>query len=254
MASRNWVCPFCNRPQTLTDGQYSVRETYINLKEHKYGNIGLQTIAYACANPECGEVALTAYFTRGQGSWDNFSSKSVLEIYELRPQGAAKPQPEYIPSAIREDYVEACRIRNLSPKASATLARRCLQGMIRDFCEIVRPTLFKEIEALRRALDDGTAARGVTHESVDAIDAVRSVGNIGAHMEQDVDLIVEIDPGEAQMLIDLIEMLFMEWYTEREKRARRLAEITALSAKKASELETLKLAKLASGPAIPESS
>jgi hypothetical protein len=43
-------------------------------------------------------------------------------------------------------------------------------------------------------------------------------------MERDVDLIVEIDPGQAQMLIDLIEMLFEEWYVERDKRTRRLAE------------------------------
>ncbi|MCP1830281.1 hypothetical protein ACVIHH_005106 [Bradyrhizobium sp. USDA 4518] len=35
---------------------------------------------------------------------------------------------------------------------------------------------------------------------MDAIDAVRIVGNIGAHMEKDVNLIVDIEPGEAQML------------------------------------------------------
>jgi hypothetical protein len=50
-------------------------------------------------------------------------------------------------------------------------------------------------------------------------------------------------PGEAQMLIELIEMLFDEWYVEREKRAKRLAEITALSAQKAGELADAKLAK-----------
>jgi hypothetical protein len=115
----------------------------------------------------------------------------VIEEFALRPQGAAKPQPEYIPKALRCDYTEACRIRHLSPKASATLSRRCLQGMIRNFCGITKPTLFKEVLALRQALDDGTAAKGVTHESVDAIDAVRSVGNIGAHMKVDVDLIVD---------------------------------------------------------------
>jgi DNA-binding Xre family transcriptional regulator len=52
------------------------------------------------------------------------------------------------------------------------------------------------------------------------------------------------------MLIDLIEMLFDEWYIEREKRTQRLAQITALSEQKANELEAAKLAKLAD-PAIP---
>ena len=29
-----------------------------------------------------------------------------------------------------------------------------------------------------------------------AIDAVRSIGNIGAHMEKDINLIVDVDPEE----------------------------------------------------------
>jgi hypothetical protein len=48
------------------------------------------------------------------------------------------PLPDYIPEQIKDDYYEACSILNLSPKASATLARRCLQGMIRDFWGITK--------------------------------------------------------------------------------------------------------------------
>jgi hypothetical protein len=141
------------------------------------------------------------------------------------------------------------KIRDLSPKASATLARRCLQGMIRDFCGISKSRLIDEIKELRDQLDASAAPKGVTHETVDAIDAVRSVGNVGAHMEKDVDLIVEIEPGEAQMLIELIEMLFDEWYVERDKRTKRLAEITALSGQKAKELADAKAAKTGAIPA-----
>ena len=119
--------------------------------------------------------------------------------------------------------------------------------MIRDFCKIVKGTLFKEIEELRSQLDRGEAPRGVNHESVDAIDAVRSVGNIGAHMEKDVDMIIDIEPGEAQMLIDLIEMLLNDWYVESHKRSQRLAEITALSVMKAKEIADAKLLKTLSG-------
>jgi hypothetical protein len=167
-----------------------------------------------------------------------------LVKWSLIPDSSAKPQPDFIKQVLREDYLEACKIRDLSPKASATLARRCLQGMIRDFCGIAKNRLIDEIKELRAQLDAGTAAQGVTHEGVDAIDAVRSVGNIGAHMEKDVDLIVDIEPGEAQMLIELIELLFDEWYVQREKRMRRLAAITALSAQKASQVADLKLTNL----------
>jgi hypothetical protein len=252
IATRNWTCPFCSRPQTITDGQSTVRNVYLNLKEHKYGIVGVQLMAEACANPACQEVSLRAYFATGDDSWEDYRAKNIIDSYTLRPRTSEKPQPDFIPAAIRSDYSEACQIRDLSPKASATMARRCLQGMIRNFCGISKPTLFKEIEALREALDAGTAAAGVTHESIDAIDAVRNVGNIGAHMEKDVDLIVPIDTGEAQMLIELIEMLFDEWYVEREKRAKRLADIKALSAQKADDLEKAKEAKAKSDEANPK--
>ena len=57
----------------------------------------------------------------------------LVKRWRLIPESDAKVFPDYIPQQIREDYVEASKIKELSPKASATLSRRCLQGMIRDF-------------------------------------------------------------------------------------------------------------------------
>jgi hypothetical protein len=65
----------------------------------------------------------------------------------------------------------------------------------------------------------------VTYESVEAIDHMRKIGNIGAHMEKDINLIIEIGEGEAEELIRLIELLFEEWYIARNLRAERLAKI-----------------------------
>jgi hypothetical protein len=241
-----WTCPHCQRPQVVTDANYFAASGKIRNPPGEFGTVAYHLCSMTCLNADCSKMTLQAevYQRTNVQNTDDYIRGSLVASWNLMPESNAKPQPEYIPVALRTDYAEACRIRDLSSKASATLARRCLQGMIRDFCGISKSRLIDEIKELRTQLDQSTAAKGVTHESVDAIDAVRSVGNIGAHMEKDVDLIVEIDPGEAQMLIDLIEMLFEEWYVEREKRTRRLAEITALSAQKASELEALKLAKL----------
>jgi hypothetical protein len=49
---------------------------------------------------------------------------------------------------------------------------------------------------------------------------------------QDINLIVEVEPGEAQSLIGLVEMLFDEWYVARHNRQRRLAQIAAIAADK----------------------
>jgi hypothetical protein len=105
--------------------------------------------------------------------------------------------------------------------------------MIRDFCSIKRKRLIDEINALRKEVAEGRAPVGVTPETVEAINEVRKVGNIGAHMEADIDHIVPVDPGEAQLLIGLIEMLFEEWYVDREKRKALLADLTSVAQEKA---------------------
>jgi len=51
-------------------------------------------------------------------------------------------------------------------------------------------------------------------------------------MEKDINLIIEIDADEAQMLTELIETLFEEWYVARAVREKRFEGIKALGAAK----------------------
>ncbi|WP_083803471.1 DUF4145 domain-containing protein [Sagittula stellata] len=83
-------------------------------------------------------------------------------VNHARSTKSMGPEPSFIPTPIIEDYTEACRISLLSPKASATLSRRCLQGMIRDFCGIKEKNLFNEIEKLKEMAKNGSAPRGVS--------------------------------------------------------------------------------------------
>ena len=137
----------------------------------------------------------------------------------LFPASRARTYPDYIPAPIREDYEEACAIEQASPKAAATLARRALQGMIRDFWEVKgKPNLREEVEALKDIPD-------ISSETWEAVDVVRKMGNIGAHMERDINVIVDVEPNEAKALIELIEMLIEEWYVARHERQERLAQV-----------------------------
>lgn len=151
--------------------------------------------------------------------------KSIeLSVY---PDSSAKQFPEYIPSSIKQDYEEACKIVNLSPKASATLSRRCLQGMIRDYWNISgKNNLFQEIDAI---------SDKVTPQVRQVLDSVRQLGNIGAHMEKDINLIVDIDAGEAQQLINLIEYLMEQWYIHRYESELMLASIIDINQTKQEE-------------------
>ena len=56
-------------------------------------------------------------------------------------------------------------------------------------------------------------------------------------MEQDVNLIVDVEPEEAQALIDLIEMLFEDWYVDRHEREQRTARVIALGRSKKPAIE-----------------
>jgi hypothetical protein len=225
-----WTCPFCAKPQVATDANRERHHFSIEVGKSNLGNLVIVYVAIRCLS--CNELSLQTSIHETKVVHGNALPGAEKMKWRLLPESSAKPQPDFIPEPIRQDYVEACRIRDLSPKASATLARRCLQGMIRDFCGISKSRLIDEINELEKLVDDAKAPLGVTPESVDAIDNVRSIGNIGAHMERDVNTIIEIDPDEAQTLIELIETLLEDWYVARQTRAERFGNIAALRAKK----------------------
>jgi hypothetical protein len=155
----------------------------------------------------------------------------------LRPEADVSEFPDYVPVAIRADHREACLVLGASPKASATLSRRCLQGMIRDFWGVTgKRTLYQEIDAIKDRVNPATW---------DAIDSLREIGNVGAHMNHDVNLIVDVEPREAELLIELVETLIQDWYVDRHERNRRMSELKAAGEKR-------KAAKQLSLPAAAE--
>lgn len=226
MASRNFTCPYCNHPTTITDPNYFESWEKIVITESNLSEVGFFIQAITCPNTKCSKLWLRAELCstyKQYGNYGDWMKGNVIQNWQLLPESEAKVLPDYIPQPIQQDYYEACRIRDLSSKASATLARRCLQGMIRDFWNIKKSRLKDEIDALEEKVDSDTWT---------SIDAVRSVGNIGAHMEADINIIVDVEPGEAQLLIGLIEQLVDDWYVTRENRRERTEALKKLASEK----------------------
>lgn len=185
MASR--TCPYCNT--TYLANPELADETTVSFQNSSH--YSLHIFEFKC--PTCDKVNV---FLISGSDWDS----SFAFHY---PPATAMHLPVYIPEAIRQDYLEAIQIADLSPKASATLARRCLQGMIHDFWGIKEKNLNAEITSLRGKIPS---------KQWEAIDALRKIGNIGAHMENDTQLIVDVEPDEAKKLLKVIELLFKNWY------------------------------------------
>ena len=97
----------------------------------------------------------------------------------------------------------------------------------------MKKRLIDEITEPRKLVDAGRAPAGVQPDAVEAIDHVRKIGNIGAHMEGDINFIVDVDANEAQLLIGLAELLFEEWYEARELRTARLRKLGVIATEKA---------------------
>ncbi len=221
-----WRCPYCGHHSSIGDDNYALFRESFN-KNNVDGHLVFATQVIVCPNEECKQYEISAMLRRFDGRNGSTHVPHLtgeeLQSWGLRPQSSARPLPSYIPEAIIDDYTEACLIRDLSPKASATLARRCLQGMIRDFYKIKPGRLVDEIAAIKDKVDSVTW---------DSIEAVRKIGNIGAHMEKDIDLIVDVEPGEAGLLIGLIESLIDDWYVARHEKEQRHAALQASAAQK----------------------
>jgi hypothetical protein len=95
--------------------------------------------------------------------------------------------------------------------------------MLRDFWGVKPSRLFDEINAIQEKVDA---------ELWEAIDGLRKIGNIGAHMEKDVNLIVDVETDEAEKLIWLIELLVKEWYVRRHERQQGLAAVRQMALEK----------------------
>ena len=230
----NWKCSYCGYAQVIDSHRHDEEDRDISVQGWSRGRAGYFVEAIVCANENCRQMSLVFGLFEFDGFDRNSNRKNagLVHRWGLLPTSSARPQPDYIPESLRSDYEEACAIRDLSPKASATTTRRCIQGIIRDFCGIKKKRLIDEIDELRRLVDAGQAPAGVQPDTVDAIDQVRQLGNIGAHMEADINIIVDVDPDEAQVLIELTELLFDEWYVAREQRTERLFKLGVIAADK----------------------
>lgn len=168
----------------------------------------MQIVTVVC--PACDRpiVALQVYqhvrLLGGRGSHQlGYSSTKLI----WPPSISRKPLPTGVPPHICEDYLEAAIVMPDSEKASAALSRRCLQSVLREVAQAKSRDLADQIEEVLPNLP------GYLQKE---LDAVRNIGNFAAHPQKSkvTGEIVDVEPGEAEWNLDVLDMLFDFYYEQ----------------------------------------
>lgn len=137
---------------------------------------------------------------------------SMRDEMMVQPRGVSRaPLPPEVVDPYRQDYAEACAVLVDSPKASAALSRRCLQALLRDKGGFRGATLDAEIQL-------AINSQKLPPYIVEALDAVRVVGNFAAHPTKSTatGAIIDVEPAEAETNLDTIEALFDFYFVQPE--------------------------------------
>jgi hypothetical protein len=159
-------------------------------------NHGLDVRSAAC--PACGRLILTA-----QTSIEPGQTPVVVEA-QLWPDTGNRPVPAEVEREaprLAADFREAVSVFPKSKKASAALARRCLQFILSTKGGARSKDLAKQIDEVLPSLPSGLA---------DNVDAIRQVGNFAAHpiKSESSGEIADVEDGEAEWLLEVLEELF----------------------------------------------
>lgn len=191
-------CPHCHTAVNLEEFGNVVYQS----KDFDQTGMGYELYHDHC--PECSELIVAlrrGRYQRGASGYESLAEVQLTEI--LYPKHVTRVVEDEVPSSYKIDYLEACSVLSASPKASAALSRRILQNVLREELGIKHPSLAQEI-------DDFIQRPDTPSYLADAVDAVRNVGNFAAHPLKDTNTgeILEVDPGEAEWLLDVNESLF----------------------------------------------
>lgn len=144
-----------------------------------------------CANNSCGKIII------------KLNNQNGLECIVIPKGITRKPVPAEVPKEFSGDYKEACLVLADSPKASAALARRNLQHLLREVASVTPANLHNEIQ---QVLDSHTLPSDLAEQ----LDAVRVIGNFAAHPTKSTSTgeIVEVENNEAEWNLDVLEEMF----------------------------------------------
>jgi hypothetical protein len=171
--------------------------------------------------PECKKVIvkLESRVPAPQGQ----TGKVIVPEFIAYPRNAsARPVPVDVPDPYKQDFEEAVAVLPISAKASAALSRRNLQAILKDHAKTKKKDLAEQI-------DEVIAVGHIPGYIQEGLDAVRNIGNFAAHPLKSTSTgqIVDVELGEAEWDLDVLESLFDFYFVQPALTAKRRAALNA---------------------------
>ena len=168
-----------------------------------------------CPRCHCGIVEHSVYLD----DIDDFVDRKI--VYPVASQQVIV-EPA-VPENLKNDYVEAALVLEISAKASAALSRRILQSVLSSHGYKHRD-LATRVEAVLSEVDPNKI---LPHYVKNKIDAIRNFGNFSAHEQRDMvtSEIIDVEPEEAQWCLEIVSDLFEHYYVRPATDAKKLADL-----------------------------
>jgi hypothetical protein len=160
---------------------------------------GLSWVIFHQRCPECHESIIRLERTTPTAGWPQWKHLDFMAY----PRARSRPIAKEVPNPYRQDFSEACTVLADSAKASAALSRRCLQAILQDQLGAKKRDLYDQIEEV-------IASGKLPPYIVEGLHDVRNIGKFAAHpiKSTTTGAIVDVEPGEADWNLEVVEMLF----------------------------------------------
>ena len=231
MSSENIECPHCLVAVHIEWHCQHVLD--VRHRRYPYGSRQWRVVATEC--PSCDELIArindVQYSEAIPGHSPAKYEATKTEVVVLEDRLVHPPRrnrravdSESIPQTLKEDYLEACEVLEISPKASAVLSRRVLQGILNEQ-GFDSGNLYQQITDV--LAEDGQAA--LPSSLRDTIDVIRHFGNFSAHpITQETTLqLVDVEPDEAEWCLQIVEELFRHYYVDPDRLRKKIGETRA---------------------------
>lgn len=196
------ICPYCGIGISANWDEWD-EDCYPVPSEDEDYDEGYNIVSGFC--PDCQRFIVRLQY--GNGYTDSQYGAELQEIDNevlIYPKFPINKQINtYVPKRYETLFQEALQVNSISPRASATLSRYLLQNVLHEELKIKKKNLADEISELEKM-------QSIPSTLIAMLQVFRKVANFGAHPKKSTNSkeIIDIEKGEADVMLELIEELF----------------------------------------------